>query len=84
MGGSLGQGPATEITHLGLHQPPVITCMVHIHMYTCFGSDDRGKAIEIMVLSFHSTSVPHSIPSMFHRLPIIIALNNIIGVFYIG
>ena len=23
VGGSLGQGPATEITHLGLNQPPV-------------------------------------------------------------
>ena len=38
LGGSLGQGPATEITHLGLNQPPVFpsVCIVvqitHINM----------------------------------------------------
>ena len=27
VGGSLGQGPATEVTHLGLNQPPAFSIM---------------------------------------------------------
>ena len=38
VGGSLGQGPATEVTHLGLNQPPVFSSYTYSE---CLGFESQ-------------------------------------------